>query len=127
MASRAKKTAPGAFDLLPLLPPEGPELDVLIKAKVAEADADPRPYVPSRRRSSESEQILPGMAENTGHPVILSEAAIADMSELGCWIEQRADADTAQAYVARIEATRFRLATFPNRGTPRFDISAWLA
>lgn len=46
MASRAKKSAPGDFDLLPLLPPEGPELDGLIKAKVAEAEADPRPYVP---------------------------------------------------------------------------------
>ena len=46
MASRAKKSAPSAFDLLPPLPPEGPELDALIKAKVAEADADPRPYVP---------------------------------------------------------------------------------
>lgn len=46
MASREKKTAPGDFDLLPPLPPEGPELDALIKAKVAEADADPRPYVP---------------------------------------------------------------------------------
>jgi hypothetical protein len=46
MASRAKKTGPDDFDLLPPLPPEGPELDALIKAKVAEADADPRPYVP---------------------------------------------------------------------------------
>ena len=46
MASRVPKTASGEFDLLPLLPPEGPELDALIKAKVAEADADPRPSVP---------------------------------------------------------------------------------
>jgi hypothetical protein len=49
MASRAKKPAPGDFGLLPLLPPEGPELDALIKAKVAEADADPRPYVPIKK------------------------------------------------------------------------------
>ena len=48
MASREKKPAPGDFDLLPLLPPEGPELDALIKAKVAEALADPRPGVPMK-------------------------------------------------------------------------------
>ena len=48
MASNAKKPAPGDFDLLPLLPPEGPELDALIKAKVAEALADPRPGVPMK-------------------------------------------------------------------------------
>ena len=48
MASRAKKSAPGDFDLLPLCPLEGPELDALIKAKVAEADADPRPFVPMK-------------------------------------------------------------------------------
>lgn len=46
MASRAKKLAPGDLDLLPLLPPEGPELDALIKAKVAEADANPAPGIP---------------------------------------------------------------------------------
>ena len=46
MASRAKKPAPGDFDFLPPLPPEGPELDALIKAKVAEADANPAPGIP---------------------------------------------------------------------------------
>lgn len=46
MASRASKPAPGVFNLLSPLPPEGPELDALIKAKVDEALADPRPYVP---------------------------------------------------------------------------------
>ena len=34
------------IDLLPPLPLEGPEQDALIKAMVAEADANPRPAVP---------------------------------------------------------------------------------
>lgn len=46
MATRATKPAVSVEDLLPPLPPEGPELDALIKALVAEADADPRPSVP---------------------------------------------------------------------------------
>jgi hypothetical protein len=46
MASRAKKTALGDFDLLPPLPPEGPDLDALIKSMVAEADANPAPGIP---------------------------------------------------------------------------------
>lgn len=45
MASRAKRLS-GNIDLLPFFPPEDPELDALIKAMVAEADADPRPDVP---------------------------------------------------------------------------------
>ena len=48
MASRATKPAPGLADLLPPLPPEGPELDALIKAKVAEADANPAPGIPMK-------------------------------------------------------------------------------
>lgn len=47
MASGAPKPGPGDFDLLQLLPPEGPELDALIKAKVAEADANPAPGIPT--------------------------------------------------------------------------------
>ena len=46
MASRVTKQVPSLEDLLPPLPPEGPELDALIKAKVAEALADSRPCVP---------------------------------------------------------------------------------
>ena len=42
MASRATKPPIGEPDLIP----EGPELDALIKAKVEEALADPRPDVP---------------------------------------------------------------------------------
>jgi toxin ParE1/3/4 len=63
------------------------------------------------------------MAENTDFPVILSEAAIADMSALGRWIAERTSPEVAEAYVARVEAACYRLADFPNRGTPRFDIS----
>ena len=46
MPSHATKPAPGAFGLLPPLPPEGPELDALIKARVSEADANPTPGIP---------------------------------------------------------------------------------
>ena len=42
MATRVSKPSSDEADFIP----EGPELDALIKAKVAEADTDPRPYVP---------------------------------------------------------------------------------
>lgn len=48
MASRVTKLLPSLDDLLPPLPPKGPELDALIKAKVEEALADPRPDVPMK-------------------------------------------------------------------------------
>lgn len=44
MASRITKSPRDELDLIP----EGPELDALIKAKVAEALADPRPGVPMK-------------------------------------------------------------------------------
>lgn len=46
MATRATKPTLSVEDLLPPLPPEGPELDALIRAKVAEADANPAPAIP---------------------------------------------------------------------------------
>ena len=46
MPSLAPKSAPGNFRPAPPLPPEGPELDALIKAKVAEADANSAPGIP---------------------------------------------------------------------------------
>jgi hypothetical protein len=49
MATRASKPAPSLAELFPPLPPEGPELDALIRAKVAEALADPRPSVPIKQ------------------------------------------------------------------------------
>ena len=46
MATRVTKPPPSLADLLPPLPPEGPELDALIKAAVAEADSNPAPGIP---------------------------------------------------------------------------------
>ena len=48
MATRVTKPAVALEDLLPPLPPEGPELDALIKAAVEEALADPRPDIPMK-------------------------------------------------------------------------------
>jgi len=42
MATRVPKPASDEQDFIH----EGPELDALVRLKVAEADADPRPYVP---------------------------------------------------------------------------------
>ena len=64
------------------------------------------------------------MPDNTGLPVVLTEAAIADMSGIGRRIAERAGVAVAEAYVSRIEAACYRLGTFPNRGTPRFDVQA---
>ena len=66
------------------------------------------------------------MADKTDLPVILSEAAIADLSELGSWIAQQAGSEIAEDYVSRVETACERLGTYPNRGTPRFDIEAGL-
>ena len=43
------------------------------------------------------------------------------MSVLGRWIAARAGTTIAESYVARVEAACYRLGTFPNRGTPRFE------
>lgn len=66
------------------------------------------------------------MAETTDLPVDLSEAAIADLSEVGRWIAERANTEIALAYVARVKTACAQLGTFPNRGTPRFDVQAGL-
>ena len=65
MATRATKPAPSPKDLLPPLPSEGPELDALIKAMVAEADADTRPRIPMAQvfadlRAHHAERIARG-------------------------------------------------------------------
>ena len=65
MATRATKPAVSVEDLLPPLPPEGPELDALIKAMVAEADADRRPGIPmaevfERLRQHHAERVKRG-------------------------------------------------------------------
>lgn len=66
------------------------------------------------------------MADKPDLPVLLSEAAIADLSELGRWIAQHAGRDFAEDYVSRMETACERLGTFPNRGAPRFDVGAGL-
>jgi antitoxin ParD1/3/4 len=58
MATRVEKSVAGDFNTLP---PEGPELDTLIKAMVAEADADPRPPVPLKEAF---ERIRANIARN---------------------------------------------------------------
>ena len=62
------------------------------------------------------------MSEPADFRVILSEDAITDLSGIGRWIAERSDLDTANAYVARVQAACDRLNVFPNRGTPRFDV-----
>ena len=66
------------------------------------------------------------MAEDGHIPVVYSEAVIADLSGLGRWIAERADPGTAESYIARVEAACERLAIYPNRGTPRFDLAPGL-
>jgi toxin ParE1/3/4 len=66
------------------------------------------------------------MADVVAYRVILSEAVIQDLSDIGRWVAERADIDTANGYVARIEAFAQRLSHFPNRGTPRFDLARGL-
>lgn len=61
MASRVTKSLPDE----PTLIPEGPELDSLIKAMVAEADTDPAPDIPmaevfERLRKRHAKRMLRG-------------------------------------------------------------------
>lgn len=51
--------------------------------------------------------------------VVWRPRARADLLALYDWIAERADPDTAFAYTSGIEAHANRLATFPERGTPR--------
>ncbi|WP_338445039.1 type II toxin-antitoxin system RelE/ParE family toxin [Pelagerythrobacter marensis] len=60
----------------------------------------------------------------TGRPVVWRPRARADLLALYDWIAERADPDTAFAYTSGIEACADRLATFPERGTPRDDLVA---
>jgi hypothetical protein len=53
MAARASKPSVDPADLFLPLPPEGPELDALIREKIAEADADTRPRVPMKEAFDE--------------------------------------------------------------------------
>lgn len=58
----------------------------------------------------------------TPRPVVWRPRARADLLALYDWIADRADPDTAYAYTAAIEAHADKLATFPDRGTPREDL-----
>lgn len=60
----------------------------------------------------------------TARPVVWRPRARADLLALYDWIAERADADTAFTYTSGIEAHADRLATFPDRGTPRDDLVA---
>lgn len=55
-------------------------------------------------------------------PVVWRPRARADLLALYDWIADRADPDTAYAYTAAIEAHAEKLATFPDRGTPRDEL-----
>lgn len=58
--------------------------------------------------------------------VVWSRAARNDLYSLYDWIAGQADAATAFAYTARLEAFASKLSYSPNRGTPRFGIAAGL-
>ena len=55
-------------------------------------------------------------------PVVWRPRARADLLALYDWIADRADPNTAFAYTAALEAHADKLATFPDRGTPRDDL-----
>lgn len=56
------------------------------------------------------------------HEVVWRPRAQDDLLALYDWIADRADPDTALAYTSGIEAHAAKLATFPERGTPRDDL-----
>ena len=55
-------------------------------------------------------------------PVVWHPRARADLLALYDWIADRADPDTAFAWTSGIESHATKLATFPERGTPRNDL-----
>ena len=54
--------------------------------------------------------------------VVWRPLARADLLALYDWIAGHADPDTAFAYSSKIEAHAAKLATYPERGTPRDDL-----
>ena len=58
----------------------------------------------------------------TARPVVWRPRARADLLALYDWIAERADPDTAFAYTSGLAGHTDRLATFPDRGTPRDDL-----
>lgn len=66
------------------------------------------------------------MSDDPTHRVLLSALAIEDMVALHRWIAARADAGTADGYLDRVEARLAALDRFPDRGSPRDDLSSGL-
>lgn len=60
------------------------------------------------------------------YPVVWRPSARADLLALYLWIADRADTETAFGYTGAIEDHAAKLAEFPNRGTPRDDLSPGL-
>jgi toxin ParE1/3/4 len=58
----------------------------------------------------------------TVYPVVWRSRARSQLLALYDWIAERADAETAIAYVRAIRTHAAGLETFPDRGTPRNDI-----
>ncbi len=58
------------------------------------------------------------------YAVVWRPQARDDLLALYEWIAEQADADTAFEYTRLIEAHATKLATFPERGTPRDDLAA---
>ncbi len=55
--------------------------------------------------------------------VALSDRATDDLAALHAWIVEQADLATADRYLDRINARVQSLSAFPNRGSPRDDLS----
>ena len=54
--------------------------------------------------------------------VRFSRAAARHLEQIETWLEARADAETAQRFVARIVADATSLSAFPERDSPRPDL-----
>ena len=55
--------------------------------------------------------------------IVWRRTAQRDLYELYEWISERADPDTAFAWTSGIEVHVAKLASFPDRGSPRDDIA----
>lgn len=62
----------------------------------------------------------------TTYPVVWRPSAQAQLAALYDWIAEHADPETAIGYTRAIRAHANGLEHFPNRGTPRDDISPGL-
>lgn len=60
---------------------------------------------------------------DAGVQIRFSRAANRHLEQIEIWLEQRADADTAERFVANIVADARSLAVFPERGSPRPDLA----